>query len=747
MESDKERIERLETAYRKLWQDHEELKVRIKANYAEFNEIRTAQGLEKQFVPVKEQAANKPIIETVVPALPIQKTITSQPLKSSEKTSIEQFIGEQLLSKIGILIVIIGVGIGAKYAIDHQLLSEGVRVLLGYLVAGVLGVFAYRFRSKYQAFSAVLASGALAVCYFMTYAAYAFYGIIPYGLAFSGLLITVVMMIALALYYNLVIIAHFGLIAAYILPALISTNQQHISYYLAYMLIINAGILVLTVLKDWKSMHYPVIIWTNIVFLGWFIFSYNETTDGLIALAYLTLFFLLFFTATIIRPLLKKETFNQNMLLRSLHIGLAFYLFSKYVLDESDFSATKSGFFSLTIVALYFISGYSFWKKKEFLIQQTHLLMGISFLVFTVLFDTSLQLRPLIITVQALLLLYFAVKTKWLSLHITSSILFLIAFFQLAILMTISSFSYSSEIEFHSSDLIYIFWGIVGLNVGGIYYLKPKIRDTSILFSWQVLLGFSYVIFVMAGCWNIDYSFPTPIFTGKTTSDSFQHITEIKYAKLSLIVSFMMSSIYLVGWLRIHYFEKSKQLEELWIVMGIMAIIVLLFIVTNTAYFGTTSIHPTTGLGMLYIFGRYIFFFSIVGCFWIFRALLINIPFLLATASILFLWILSLELIQWLTYSGLNSYKLALSILWGSYAISMLFYGIKRNLSALRLASMFILGITVVKLFLIDLSTLGTLSKTIVFVLLGGLILVGAYFYQRFTVQFSDKKTEEEISE
>ena len=52
----------------------------------------------------------------------------------------EKFIGENLINKIGIFILIIGAGIGVKYSIENDLISPLTRVILGYLVGlGLLG--------------------------------------------------------------------------------------------------------------------------------------------------------------------------------------------------------------------------------------------------------------------------------------------------------------------------------------------------------------------------------------------------------------------------------------------------------------------------------------------------------------------------------------------------------------------------------------------------------------------------------
>ena len=70
---------------------------------------------------------------------PQQQTIEESPKYSSQKVSkppkfkynLEKFIGENLINKIGIAITVIGVAIGAKYSIEHELISPLTRIILG----------------------------------------------------------------------------------------------------------------------------------------------------------------------------------------------------------------------------------------------------------------------------------------------------------------------------------------------------------------------------------------------------------------------------------------------------------------------------------------------------------------------------------------------------------------------------------------------------------------------------------------
>ena len=77
---------------------------------------------------------------------------TIPPINKPPKTKIdlEKLIGENLINKIGIAITVIGVAIGAKYSIEHDLISPLTRIILGYLTGlGLLG-FGIKLKKKYE---------------------------------------------------------------------------------------------------------------------------------------------------------------------------------------------------------------------------------------------------------------------------------------------------------------------------------------------------------------------------------------------------------------------------------------------------------------------------------------------------------------------------------------------------------------------------------------------------------------------
>ncbi|MEI6822051.1 MAG: DUF2339 domain-containing protein, partial [Bacteroidota bacterium] len=97
------------------------------------------------------------------------------------------------------------------------------------------------------------------------------------------------------------------------------------------------------------------------------------------------------------------------------------------------------------------------------------------------------------------------------------------------------------------------------------------------------------------------------------------------------------------------------------------------------------------------------------------------------------LWIASSELINWMDIAhSTQSYKLGLSILWGIYSLMLIALGIWKKGKHLRIGAIIIFGLTLAKLFLYDISYLDTISKTIVFVSLGILLLIISFLYNKY---------------
>ena len=104
------------------------------------------------------------------------------------------------------------------------------------------------------------------------------------------------------------------------------------------------------------------------------------------------------------------------------------------------------------------------------------------------------------------------------------------------------------------------------------------------------------------------------------------------------------------------------------------------------------------------------------------------------------IWISSSELLNWMDLSGSEqSYKLGLSILWGLYALLLIALGIWKKKKHLRIGAIILFSFTLIKLFFYDISSLNTISKTIVFVSLGVLLLIISFLYNKYKHIIADE--------
>lgn len=95
-----------------------------------------------------------------------------------KRRNIERLVGENLFSKIGILVLIIGVCFFVKYAIDRDWINEVARTSLGMVAGFGLWGVAYKLRDNYRNFSSMLAGGGFAICFASVGIGYNYYSLL-----------------------------------------------------------------------------------------------------------------------------------------------------------------------------------------------------------------------------------------------------------------------------------------------------------------------------------------------------------------------------------------------------------------------------------------------------------------------------------------------------------------------------------------------------------------------------------------
>ena len=258
-------------------------------------------------------------------------------VSASKKWSLENFIGLRIIHFIGIVVLVIGLSIGVKYAIDRELISEGMRIGVAYAAGLVLYVLSVKLKSRYVVFSAILLSGAMASLYFTTYAAHVYYQMFSFAMAFIIMVVLTVYTVYEAIRYSRQEIALLGLVGAYAIPFLISRNAERADLFFLYISLINVAVIFLCIKKRWKTLGSVAQGITWLLFIAWAGVRYQEEQQGT-GFLFMSLFFLAFHFSIIAFKLL----YNQKLLVNDTY-GLVLNNVALYISSLFVFGLSLSG--------------------------------------------------------------------------------------------------------------------------------------------------------------------------------------------------------------------------------------------------------------------------------------------------------------------------------------------------------------------------------------------------------------------
>ncbi|GGI24034.1 DUF2339 domain-containing protein [Pedobacter mendelii] len=676
------------------------------------------------------------------------------------KSDFEKFIGENLISKIGILILILGVGIGAKYAIDHDMVSPLTRIVLGYAIGAGLMAFAIKLKEKYENFSAVLVSGAIAIMYFITYAAYDFYSLIPQVLAFLLMVVFTSFTVVAAIKYNKQVIAHIGLVGAYAVPFLLSDGSGKVGVLFTYMAIINIGILILSLKKYWKPLFYASFGLTWLIFASWRMDLGSDNKFFELSLFFSTLFFLTFYITNLAYKITRKEIFGFSDVVILLLNSFVYYGIGYFILADNKNSVEFLGLFTLANAVIHFLVSLIIYKKELADRNLFYLILAMVITFITIAIPVQLNGGWVTIfwTVEAAVLFYLA-RVKSIAIYEKLS-------FPLIFLAFISLLQdWTSYYDYYGNDstitpVLNVGFLTASIFIGSfiwMFSISKKETEKPAEWPWMrqilsyaipsILLLTVYVTFRLEISKYFDnlmqstrISLHPQVKSDYATYEFNYNYDTLKTAWIYIYTLFFASAI--------TYFNTKKLKNgELAITNLIINLLVVVLFLTHglytlsllrdhylfpyNKYFSISSFN----IGIRYI-SMIFFALLIVQCYQLQKSGLLKKDFKTMFDYLLYisiLWVISSELINILELSSTQeSYKLGLSILWGVYSLFLISIGLGKNKKHLRIGAMALFGITLIKLFFYDIYSLGTIAKTIVFVSLGVLLLIISFLYNKY---------------
>ena len=682
------------------------------------------------------------------------------PKSAQPSSDIEKFIGENLSNKIGIIITVLGIGIGVKYVIDHNLISPLARIILGYLMGfGLFGV-SVKLRTNYKDLSAVILSGALATFYFVTYAGYEFYQLMPQSVAFLMMVVVTVFAVVAALSYDLQIVAIGGLIGAYCVPFLLSNNQGHPEILFSYMLLINGGILYIAFIKDWKLTNYLAFGLSWLIFLSWFLPRYRPEYFT-IGLTFVSLFFILFYAVFLAYKFIRNQMFSPSNVAVLLFNSVLFYSVGYSILGGNETGRHLLGLFTLGNAVVHFMVSVAIYRRD---LADRNLFFLVSGLVLSfITLAVTVQLDGHWVTTFwacEMALLFWIGRTKQVPAYEIGSYF----------VMILTGFSLFDDIQtgynqyflgIPSSRIVPIFniyFLTVLIVIIAYWFIRKTNNDTRFTSALgennplrnqfkplltTLLTLLVYILFFNEIDTYFDQAF-TDSFHPLSTEGYFVQNDTILSLKSVWLINYTLFFAFILNFINLNKYKNSHYIKT-GSLLALGALVLFLCVglyelgTIKNAYLNKPHAnffnYPLSSLMLRYVS------FALVGAILYVlnenRKLFSDYPDVNKFFDLVFhatlLWIISSEMVHWLElYGSEKTYKIALSILFGVYALILVVIGIKKKKKHLRLAAIVLFGFTLLKLFLYDLANLETIAKTIVMVSLGVLLLVISFLYNKY---------------
>ena len=347
---------------------------------------------------------------------------------------LEKFIGENLVSKIGVAVLVIGIAFFVKYAIDENWINEIARVGIGLLCGGIILGFAHRLHEQFKDFSSVLVAGGISIFYFTISIAFHQYHLFGQPTAFALMVAITAFMVFISVLYDRQELAALSLIGGFSAPFMVSTGAENYQVLFGYILILDIGMLVLAYWRKWNYINLISYGFTWLLYTAWLQTKVigAENAPYLGAFVFATIYYVLFMVANVVNNIKARRPFETLDL--SLIISNTFLFFGFGVQILHLCNPNLQGLFCVSLAAFNCLGAWLLYKQFNADNKLIYLMIGLT-LTFVTL-TAPMQLHGNYITLfwafEGVLLMWLAQKSNIVLYRFTSVLVTVLMFISLA---------------------------------------------------------------------------------------------------------------------------------------------------------------------------------------------------------------------------------------------------------------------------------------------------------------------------
>lgn len=653
----------------------------------------------------------------------------------------EAFLAGKLFNILGSIILVIGIGFFLKYAFDNHWINETLRVIMGGAFGiGLLIGGRYFYKKDYAIVAQGLIGTGISVLYLSIYAAYNFYHLMPGTVAFILMIVTTIIAFQQALRYDAPVISFLGLIGGFLTPFLLATDTGKLNELFIYITLLDIGIFVILYKKDnWRLLELFSIIATFITFFAvndYFGYHYHQSKT-----IFLVVFWLIYSTLSFSRPL--RSIYSEGFLdyCTPIASALLFYIavYSIYAYNNLNIATIV-----LLLTALVYIGFNRYLRTTNIpadLFYKTTVIIAITYIVLATNLIYQDYSVVILWTIEALAILWIGIYLKKDFIWKVALIIYAIALIKL---FSIYDTWWYSDLK--SYTFIYNMRTCAYLVfVAAIYFSSVLIKKSEISSKHIIQSIFQYVggilLFTMITMEINDYF-------SKEMSFAKDYTIKNALAYNKLLTINLMCGLYSLPlfWLGL----KRKMFP--FVILGFVCLFIgLLFNLFVTAFYTPIEsfdlfFNARFTVSIMFIIAIIVihnllrdaevdnpYYSTIVN---IIKIIICLIIFMLITGEATTYF--AKEMIATVSasndiLSNLQSQKeFTLSIAWTIYAILLMGWGILKHSKVIRIMSIILFIITIMKVFIIDLSFMDSLLRIISFVALGVVLIFASFLYQKY---------------
>jgi uncharacterized membrane protein len=250
--------------------------------------------LEREVMQLQAGAPAAAVESTAAAPPPLAVPVAGTVEVAAARASLENRIGSQIFSRIGIVALLIGATWFLKLAMDNHWIGPLGRVLVGLIAGTGLAVWSERFRRQgFHAFSWSLKAIGSGVLYLSIWAAFQLYHLLPAAAALALMVLVTAWNAFMAWSQDSEILAAYALAGGMATPLLLSTGGNHEIFLFTYILAIDIATVLLLRLKPWPRLLLGAFPATVAYFIGWYV-AFNTAEQLVTTVLFVVLFFCVF---------------------------------------------------------------------------------------------------------------------------------------------------------------------------------------------------------------------------------------------------------------------------------------------------------------------------------------------------------------------------------------------------------------------------------------------------------------------